>query len=694
MFELSVARKYLLPRWRQLSVSIISLISVLVIALVVWLIVVFFSVTNGLEKYWINKMIALTAPVRVKPTDAYYHSYYYLVDAISHRSDYNVKSIGEKRMADETDPYDLAADEEVPADWSEPLRNADGTPKDLVKELFASLDTLRDVPGFNAEDYEHTPFVNLRMRLIRGEGTSETQSHLTQLAMLGSVDTQNPSLVSALLPITGLDVDNVLRMVTTAPNSSSEDTVEETEKLDLQEAQRRLKGILEAVQITALETPPGGWILPRRFYPKEAKWKGIAVEHQNRITQVIVPLRLDTVQPITQALTQAGYAAHPTDITIKEGHVYFGEQAPLPRSVPLVLPQQVPLPAEIVPESQAHAQRREDLRFRLSFVIQDIPVQGVVNYQQLRVSQFSGNQADHETPWVRSLEKEVILPPDSAGGEPLLLPRQFREAGLLIGDRGSIAYQTQTTSSVQEQRIPFFVAGFYDPGIIPLGGKFALADKSVTSLIRSSYNMQESDQGNGVNVRFDHLGAADEVKARLVTQLQQRGISPYWQVETFREFEFAKDILQQQRSDKNLFLVIAGVIIIVACSNIISMLIILVNDKKVEIGILRSMGASSASISAIFGICGCLMGLIGSAIGVLAAMYTLHHLDGLIAFMGYIQGHDMFNPIFYGSSLPNELSVEALIFVVASTTFFSLIAGIVPAVKASLLKPSAILRSE
>ena len=206
--------------------------------------------------------------------------------------------------------------------------------------------------------------------------------------------------------------------------------------------------------------------------------------------------------------------------------------------------------------------------------------------------------------------------------------------------------------------------------------------------------MQESDQGNGVNVRFDHLGAADEVKARLVTQLQQRGISPYWQVETFREFEFAKDILQQQRSDKNLFLVIAGVIIIVACSNIISMLIILVNDKKVEIGILRSMGASSASISAIFGICGCLMGLIGSAIGVLAAMYTLHHLDGLIAFMGYIQGHDMFNPIFYGSSLPNELSVEALIFVVASTTFFSLIAGIVPAVKASLLKPSAILRSE
>ena len=89
MFELSIARKYLTPRWRQLSVSIISLISILVIALVVWLIVVFFSVTQGLEKSWINKLIALTAPVRVVPTEAYYQSYYYQIDGLSASSDYS-----------------------------------------------------------------------------------------------------------------------------------------------------------------------------------------------------------------------------------------------------------------------------------------------------------------------------------------------------------------------------------------------------------------------------------------------------------------------------------------------------------------------------------------------------------------------------------------------------------------------------
>src|ERR1700733_3854149 len=103
MFELSVACKYLLPRWRQLSVSIISIISILVISLVVWLIVVFFSVTNGLEQSWIQKLISLTAPVRLTPTEAYYNSYYYQIDTISAASEYTPKSISEKlaaRLAD------------------------------------------------------------------------------------------------------------------------------------------------------------------------------------------------------------------------------------------------------------------------------------------------------------------------------------------------------------------------------------------------------------------------------------------------------------------------------------------------------------------------------------------------------------------------------------------------------------------
>src|SRR5262245_16614223 len=147
MFELSVACKYLIPRRRQLSVSIISLISVLVIALVVWLIVVFFSVTDGLEKSWVNKLTALTAPVRITPTETYYNSYYYLVDSISEASNYSSKTIGEKRLAMASNPYQPEIDEEIPSFWHYPDRNSDGELKDLVKLVFTSLDKIQDVSG-------------------------------------------------------------------------------------------------------------------------------------------------------------------------------------------------------------------------------------------------------------------------------------------------------------------------------------------------------------------------------------------------------------------------------------------------------------------------------------------------------------------------------------------------------------------
>ena len=142
---------------------------------------------------------------------------------------------------------------------------------------------------------------------------------------------------------------------------------------------------------------------------------------------------------------------------------------------------------------------------------------------------------------------------------------------------------------------------------------------------------------------------------------------PDWRVETYQEFEFTKDLIQQLHSEKNLFTLISTVIIIVACSNIISMLIILVNDKKHEIGILRSMGATSLSIAAIFGICGIVMGTIGSIVGIIAALLTLHHLEYLVGLISGLQGYDLFNPVFYGETLPNEVSYEALLFVVFAT---------------------------
>jgi ABC-type lipoprotein release transport system permease subunit len=495
MFELSVALKYLLPKWRQLSVSIISTVSIVVIALVVWLIVVFFSVTYGLEKTWIQKLIALTAPVQVVPTHEYYSSPYYQLDSISAQSNFTPKSIGEKLLAKKTDPYDPEMDEEIPSYWMQPDLDKQGKLKDLVKLAYGSIESVQDVPGLKARDYEMAQ-ATLKLQLGKVRGKNNEEMYMTNGLYMSSYDPENKTLLKSLLPLT----DN---------------------------------------------------------------------------------------------------------LTLKKK---------LPSNTPL--------------------------------------------------------------------------------GEGILLPKAYHNAGASIGDRGMIIYQIPTASAMQEQQIPVFVVGFYDPGILPMGGKVLIANQSLVSVVRSAYSPEEFPQLNGINVRFDNFDDADKVKAAIVQSLKEQGIDRYWHVSTFREYDYAKDILIQLKSEKNLFSILAAVIIIVACSNIISMLIILVNDKKTEIGILRSMGATSRSIAAIFGFCGVVMGLVGSALGILMAVFTLRNLDALIKFISRVQGYEMFNPMMYGDKLPNEISFKVLTVVIIATAIVSLLAGVVPAVKACLMRPSQILRSQ
>ncbi|MFA5250877.1 MAG: FtsX-like permease family protein, partial [Parachlamydiales bacterium] len=200
---------------------------------------------------------------------------------------------------------------------------------------------------------------------------------------------------------------------------------------------------------------------------------------------------------------------------------------------------------------------------------------------------------------------------------------------------------------------------------------------------------------NGLFVWFDDFSKkTDKIKAELVQEFKNRGLAAFWKVQTYKEYEFSKDLLQQFQSDRLLLTLIAVIIIIVACSNIISLLMLLVNDKKKEIAILQSMGASKASIALIFGFCGFITGLLSTLIGTLAAIFTLRHLNLLVDFLSLIQGHTAFNAAFFGTSLPNALSLDALVFVAIVTPIIALSAGLIPALKACQLHPSSILRGE
>ncbi|MGE4574759.1 ABC transporter permease [Parachlamydia sp.] len=719
MFELSVALKYLLPRWRQLSVSIISLISILVISLVVWLIVVFLSVTHGLEKIWTQKLVALTAPIRITPTENYYRSYYYQIDGISAESDFTSKTIGEKRLAAVSDPYNPDEDEEIPALWLAADRLEDGTLKDPVKKAFAILEEMKDVPGLRVKDYEMTAgSLNLRLILnpsqlpsytTRAAETDHIQSFMSQSTWLGSFDAEQVNLLQALLPVDSKDLTNVLAASDFALDNSQEEHAEDILMADAKTIHKRIQAFFESVNIRQLKTQAGGWVIPTSLFPAKAEFAVFVEKNQEK--PKFVWIVSEPKREISSLASRPGKVVPATlRVESNQGRVRFFLKFPedqsetlLSAKVPVLLEENIAFPAKLVTASLENAHKVSDVRFQIEFKLQNVLWKGEVPFQNLAINEADFSTVYTQLPkdlplWLFAVTEDkkqtLVLPIDEKRGQGILLPKTFKEAGVLIGDTGYLAYLSPTVSSVQEQRAPVFVAGFYDPGIIPIGGKFVLINQEMTSLIRSSQNQTEVLSSNGLNVNFDRLQEAPKVKESIEKAFSQAGISPYWKVETFREYEFTRDLIQQLGTERTLWSLIATVIIIVACSNIISMLIILVNDKKMEIGILRSMGASSLSIAMIFGFCGVVMGLAGSLIGVTIAWITLSNIQVLVDLISQVQGYQAFNPAFFGRSLPNEMSLEALFFVFVTTIVISLLAGIVPAVKASMLRPSAILRSE
>jgi lipoprotein-releasing system permease protein len=698
MFELSIAYKYLIPRWRQLSVSIISLVSTLVIALVVWLIVVFFSVKDGLESSWIDKITALTSPVRITPTEKYYNSYYYLVDSISTKSDYTLKSIGEKLLAYETDPYDSNFDEEMPLDWQAPDLDLQNQLKDLVKIAFQSTSSLPGIDGIKVSDYE-AAVANMRIRLLRNmkENDKQTQQFLEQASIVGSFDADTTTIVKSLIPPTPADFNNLLNMQSISADNIKEENPSLIHRLENINLQNNLQRFFSSIEITSLKTPYQGWDIPLKLLAN-TEIQVVAIFTGNTILKAVIPATLDQLPALMQALESEGLTVKNAIMKINaNGFPQFKiadqDFMTMPLRVDVILQGGVELPAQLIEKSIDTAKTIPSLRFAISAKIQNHALRGYIALGQLEIGEAKIKSNASNTYLATAKQHGIIMPSD-AMGDPILLPKRFKDSGALIGDQGYLAYYSPTPSTVQEQRVPIYIAGFYDPGIIPIGGKYILAGRNLTALIRGSNNPESMTNSNGINVRFHNIADAPKVKALLEEAFKKAGIAPYWHVETYQEYDFSRDIIQQLQSEKNLFSLISLVIIIVACSNIISMLIILVNDKKIEIGILRSMGATSASIAAIFGICGMVMGAIGSLIGILAATLTLRYVNELVGFMSRIQGHDLFNPMFYGTTLPTELSLEALMFVLMTTVAISLLAGIIPAFKASMVRPSAILRAE
>lgn len=147
--------------------------------------------------------------------------------------------------------------------------------------------------------------------------------------------------------------------------------------------------------------------------------------------------------------------------------------------------------------------------------------------------------------------------------------------------------------------------------------------------------------------------------------------------------------------ERNVMFLILTLIILVAAFNIISSLIMLVKDKGKEIAILRTIGASRASIMRIFIMTGASIGMFGTLAGSTLGILFAVNIEHIRRFLESLSGTELFSPeIYFLSKLPAIIDWGEVTTVVLMALVLSLLATIYPAWRASNLDPVEALRYE
>jgi lipoprotein-releasing system permease protein len=141
--------------------------------------------------------------------------------------------------------------------------------------------------------------------------------------------------------------------------------------------------------------------------------------------------------------------------------------------------------------------------------------------------------------------------------------------------------------------------------------------------------------------------------------------------------------------------IILSLIVAVAAFNIVSTLVMAVTDKQADIAILRTLGASPASIMKIFMVQGVVIGLVGMLLGVVGGIVVAVNIGSIVPFIEHLFGvHFLAKDVYYINELPSDLHRTDVASVAGFSFLVSLLATLYPSWRAAQTQPAEALRYE
>jgi lipoprotein-releasing system permease protein len=252
-----------------------------------------------------------------------------------------------------------------------------------------------------------------------------------------------------------------------------------------------------------------------------------------------------------------------------------------------------------------------------------------------------------------------------------------KQLGLAVGDPVSVVSPLGTPSPVGP--IPkvkrFVLAGTFDSGMYDYDSGLLYM-----GLADAQRFFGLGDAITGVEIRVNDLYAAEQVARRLEQHLGTPFRARDW-------MEVNRNLFLAFKLEKVVYFIVLTLIVLVAAFNIVATLIMVVMEKRKDIAILKSMGATNRSIARIFMLKGLIIGFVGTLLGVVggyAGCWVLRRYQFV----------ELPKDVFYVSTLPVRVYGENFATVALVSVVICLLATIYPARQAAGLAPVEVIRYE
>jgi lipoprotein-releasing system permease protein len=256
---------------------------------------------------------------------------------------------------------------------------------------------------------------------------------------------------------------------------------------------------------------------------------------------------------------------------------------------------------------------------------------------------------------------------------------------LRVGDSIKIiSAETNETLIGAVPRIKTYkVGGVFDSGMYEYDSSTIFMNFEMAQI-----HFREIESASAIEIFVDDATKLEAVKLKLYEiLLNHEGLySTDWQ-------QANSGFIDALKVESSVMFLILTLIILVAAFNIISSMIMLVNDKNKNIALLRTLGMSRSAIMRIFLICGSSIGFVGTFLGFVIGVLFSANINNIKRWLESVTDTTLFNPtIYFLSNLPSKIFVSDVVVIVGMALALSFLATLYPAYKASKSNPAEILR--